>query len=149
MVIARSMWVLVVAVILLVLGHRIPFYIVGGIGVVTMLLGFVLPRVWLKLSALGDHFAAWVGRLLGWVLLTPVFYLVIVPAGLVLRVTGRDPLHRRFRAEGVSYWIRRSVKPEAAQYARQFLVEDRRARAEIRPIATDDFPDDSGVRSSS
>lgn len=39
-----------------------------------------------------------------------VFFVVVLPAGLVLRLLGKDPMHRRFDAAAGSYRIE-SVKP--------------------------------------
>jgi hypothetical protein len=86
------------------------------------------------LIRLADRFGGAVGRLLGVVLLTPVFCLVIVPGGLWLRLRGRDPLHRRLRPPDLSYWIQRRTQPAPHQYDRQFLIEDKAARAERRPL---------------
>ncbi len=37
-----------------------------------------------------------------------LFFLVLTPFGLGLRLLGKDPLHRHFDRMAGSYWIRRS-----------------------------------------
>ena len=63
---------------------------------------------------------------------------IFLPGGMALRLWGRDPLHRHYRPVGLSYWIPRRQQPQPQQYGRQFLVEDRAARAELRPLAKDE-----------
>jgi hypothetical protein len=40
-------------------------------------------------------------------LLVLVYYGVLTPIGLVLRLVGRDPLHREFDRSAASYWVKR------------------------------------------
>jgi Saxitoxin biosynthesis operon protein SxtJ len=69
--------------------------IVGAIGVVLLVLGYLQPR-WLKYPS--DVWWALAG-VLGWVnariLLSLLFFLVLTPVSLVWRLTGKDPLARR------------------------------------------------------
>jgi len=58
--------------------------------------------------ALGPVYRVWmaVGEVLAWIntriILTLVFFLVVTPTGLVMRLFGRSPLERR--RSGTSYW---------------------------------------------
>lgn len=63
--------------------------------------------------------AAPVGWVLGHVILCAVFFLVVTPVGLWMRVAGRDPLQRQFDASSTSYWEPRTPS-ERARYFRQF-----------------------------
>jgi hypothetical protein len=60
---------------------------------------------------LGPLHAGWtrLGHILGWVntrvILTVVFFLMIVPIGLIMRMFGRDPMARQFEAERESYRV--------------------------------------------
>lgn len=51
---------------------------------------------WMKLSL-------FLGRVNSYMLLTIVFYLVIVPAGMVMRLAGHDPMRRRIGTSARSY----------------------------------------------
>ena len=61
---------------------------------------------------------------IGWtvshVLLSIVFFGVVTPIGLALRLLGRDPLDRRFDAGASTYWRTREATPDARRYMRQF-----------------------------
>ena len=50
-------------------------------------------------------------RVLTWLLLTLAFYLVFTPFGLVMRILGKDPLHRRFQPDAATYWETRDDGP--------------------------------------
>ena len=70
-------------------------------------------------------FMAWLGAVfpIGWVLshllLAVVFYLVVTPIGLLLRLFRYDALRRRFDRSAQSYWIERGSAPEPKSYFRQ------------------------------
>lgn len=61
---------------------------------------------------------------IGWIvshlLLTIVFYLVVFPIGLLMRLLRYDALGRTFSPEAKSYWIKRSANSDPAKYFRQF-----------------------------
>ena len=65
-----------------------------------------------------------VGNGLGWVntriILTALFYVVVTPAGVVMRFF-RDPLDRELSEARASYWSRRPVaRFDPKSYQRQF-----------------------------
>jgi hypothetical protein len=64
--------------------------------------------------------AAPIGWTISHVVLGAVFYLVLFPVGLAMRLVGRDPMHRQFDRPAESYWIRRGGQSEPARYFRQF-----------------------------
>ena len=53
-------------------------------------------------------------------LLVLVYYLVLSPIGLVLRMFGRDPMHREFDRDATSYWVKRDNTVDPDRYFRQF-----------------------------
>ena len=62
---------------------------------------------------------------IGWVvshlLLAAIFFGVIMPIGLILRVLGRDPMQKSFDRSASTYWIARPNEPTDSQrYFRQF-----------------------------
>jgi hypothetical protein len=63
-----------------------------------------LHRVWMQLA-----------EVLGWIntriILLVVFFVVIVPTGLFLRILGRDILHLKFPVDGDSYRVVRTKRP--------------------------------------
>ncbi len=73
---------------------------------------FVLAGFFLR-PILRPLYAAWMrfAFLLGWIntrlLLGVFFYLILTPIGLVMRLFGRDSLHRKFDKKASSYWVKR------------------------------------------
>lgn len=71
-------------------------------------------------------FVAWttltfpIGWLLTHLVLALIYYLVLTPAGLVMRLAGHDPMRRRFDRGAASYWDERPPQRESASYFRQF-----------------------------
>ena len=61
---------------------------------------------------------------IGWVVshlvLIIVFYLVITPIGLILRLLGRDPMERRLDPAAPTYWTAREPKSDIDSYFRQY-----------------------------
>lgn len=80
-------------------------YALGGAGAALIILGVTFPRI-LKPVHIGWMTLALVlGFIMTRVVLTAVFYLAVTPTGLVLRLLGKDPLHRRIDREASTYWI--------------------------------------------
>ena len=64
-------------------------------------------------------------KVFSWLLTTLVlglvFYIGFTVTGLVMRLLGRDPLHRRIDRQAKSYWVKRDpASREKADYERQF-----------------------------
>ena len=61
-----------------------------------------------------------VGWLVSHALMAVVYYLVIMPIGLSIRMMGRDPLDRTLDRSANTYWVPRSVSSDRSRYFRQF-----------------------------
>ncbi|MEM7351311.1 MAG: SxtJ family membrane protein [Acidobacteriota bacterium] len=61
-----------------------------------------------------------IGWLVSHLLLGIVYYLVITPIGLLLRLFGRDPLERRINRAVESYWSRHDPAARKERYFHQF-----------------------------
>ncbi|MGB5211966.1 MAG: SxtJ family membrane protein [Gammaproteobacteria bacterium] len=55
-------------------------------------------RVWMRFGHL-------MGRIVTPVILTATFVIAILPTGLIMRMAGRDPMHRRFDPEAETYRV--------------------------------------------
>jgi hypothetical protein len=99
--------------------------------------GSAFPVVWCGVIAVGVLGIAWpalarpvykvllaVSLPIGWVmshvLLLTVFYLVVTPIGLIMRLFGYDPLKRRFDPSAKTYFTRRERPPGLDRYFKQF-----------------------------
>jgi ABC-type uncharacterized transport system permease subunit len=98
---------------------RVPALLVGcGAGLSAVY--YLVPRLRRPLF-LGWMYAAWpVGTLVSMVLLALVYFLVVTPIGLLVRLVSHDPLRRAFDSRLTSYWVRRGPPSWASRYFRQF-----------------------------
>ncbi len=64
----------------------------------------ILPGVLLPFNRLWGVFAGRLGRVVNFVLLGMFFYLFLLPVGLIIRLSGRDPMHRDLDPKAKSYW---------------------------------------------
>ena len=108
----------VIAIVPLIRGHN-PRVWALVLALVLGTTGLVLPpilrplyRVWMAL-----------GEILAWVntriILTLLYYIVIVPTGLILRMTGKDTMRLKFERDAETYRIVRG-KREASHMLRQY-----------------------------
>ena len=83
--------------------------------------GWLVPA-FMRLVFLGMSYLAWpIGFVVSHVILGLVYYLVLTPVGLVMRLVGYDPMRRRFDREAASYWIARDPSGvDPRRYFRQF-----------------------------
>jgi hypothetical protein len=92
--------------------------IVGAVLALSRLIGPVFKTIyslWLAFSVILGYF---VSR----ALLTIIFFLVLTPTGLIMRIVGKDPMDRKWDREAKSYWIKREADPNAnlERYEKQF-----------------------------
>ena len=104
----------------------VMFAIIGGLMVwrqnAHWLFAFVASAVFLALALWAPNVLYWPNRLwlaLGLLLnkimqpivLAVVFYLVVTPIGLMMRLTGKDPLRLKLDKDAKSYWLERDHPP--------------------------------------
>jgi hypothetical protein len=100
--------------------HPAPGLALGAAAIVVGGLGLVKPAAirWLYIGATVLAFP------MGWVvsqlMLAVMFYGVLTPIALCLRLSGRDPLRRRPAPGCASHWQPRDAPPEARRYLRQY-----------------------------
>jgi fatty acid desaturase len=82
--------------------------------------GWVWPA-FMKAVYVGLSYAAFpIGFVVSHVVMALVYYLVVTPIGLVMRVLGHDPMHRGFDRQAGSYWVERTQARDPRRYYRQF-----------------------------
>ena len=89
------------------------------LAVVLGLPGLAFP-ILLKPVYVGWMVAAFpIGWTVSHVLLGVIFYGVVTPIGLFLRLIGRDPMNRKFEPQAKTYWIEHEPA-ESARYFRMY-----------------------------
>lgn len=86
---------------------------VGLVGLVAPSLVRVVYVVWMAL-------AFPIGWTVSHLMMLVVYYIVLTPIGLVMRLCGRDPMQRRIDRDAKSYWLARSNREDLKSYFRQF-----------------------------
>jgi hypothetical protein len=85
---------------------------------------FLLPAA-IAPAVLRQPYRAWMvlGGILGWintrVILGAVYYFMLTPLGVVMRLLGRDPLRRTLDRQADTYRVTRDARP-ASHFERQF-----------------------------
>jgi hypothetical protein len=81
--------------------------------------GAVSRRI-LRLAYVGLSYATYpVGFVVSYVVLALVFFIVLTPIGLLMRLLGHDPLCRKFDPAAKSYWIPREGTKTVESYFNQ------------------------------
>ena len=91
----------------------------GALTVTVPLVGLIWPR-WLRLVYIALTYATYpIGFVVSHVVLAALYYLVLTPIGIVMKLFGHDPLARRFESKSTSYWQRRETSKTSDSYFRQ------------------------------
>jgi hypothetical protein len=86
-----------------------------------VMLAIVTPSVLAPVNKLWMKFGLLLHRIVSPLALGVVFYLTVLPTGLILRIIGKDPLRLRFDSKVESYWIIRDPPgPTAESLNNQF-----------------------------
>jgi Saxitoxin biosynthesis operon protein SxtJ len=84
------------------------------------LLGYVRPGVFRPVYVVWMALALPIGWTISHLLLLIVYYLVLTPIGLLMRLFGLDPMERKFDRAAKSYWTAHDPAPDAARYFKQY-----------------------------
>jgi hypothetical protein len=93
---------------------------VAAVGSALGLFGIAIPVV-IRPVYLAMTIASFpIGWVVSHVLMAFIFYFVVTPVGLIMRLTGRDPLERHFDRSAATYWKPRRIDSDSSRYFRQF-----------------------------
>ncbi|MCC7424305.1 MAG: hypothetical protein IT428_28895 [Planctomycetaceae bacterium] len=92
---------------------------VVGVSLVGLAVGLAKPQA-LRLVYVGWMAAVYpIGWVVSHVLMAAVYYGVVTPVGLLMRLAGRDPMQRRFNRSAATYWTPRNTDIPTSRYFRQ------------------------------
>ena len=77
------------------------------ISLIFLLLGLVNSKILTPLNKIWFKFGIFLGNIISPIIIAIVFFLVVTPVGLIMRVLGKDPLNLKFNAKK-SYWIEKN-----------------------------------------
>ena len=111
---------LIIAFVPLVHAAGIRLWAVGVSGALMLLAGFApqilspANRSWTKLGFLLHKIVSPIALLI-------LFFIVVTPTGILMRLFGKDPLNLHFDPAAKSYWIKREIPgPETKLFYNQF-----------------------------
>jgi hypothetical protein len=112
----------VLATLVFFLGsHPERAYWLAGIGLLFLLFGLIFPQALKPVHVLWMTIALFLGFFMSRILLTVLFFLVITPIGLLMRLFGKDLLDKNLQTDRKSYWLKREKKANAPeQYEKLF-----------------------------
>ena len=82
--------------------------------------GFFVPPVYYLFDWLGQRLTYIVGTSTTYLLLVPFYYLCVLPRRLLLMLSGKDPMQRRWETDSDSYWADRQSPENIDNYKRQY-----------------------------
>ena len=106
--------------LLLYKGRASGYAFVGG-GVLFFLLRLWAPGVLRGVYRMWMGLAVVLGYFISRIILSILFYFVLAPIGLAMRLMGKDILNQKWDKHADSYWMKRDKKPvDKKQYEKLF-----------------------------
>ena len=85
-------------------GFRVwALYISGGLALITL----IRPTLLAPFNRLWMRFGLLLHKVVNPVVMGLVFFLTVLPTGLIMRMFGKDPLRQKIDKDVASYWIER------------------------------------------
>jgi hypothetical protein len=94
--------------------------LVWGIAALVPAVGWIVPQ-FMRLIYLAMAYAGFpIGFVVSYLIMLVVYYLVLTPIGLIMRLFGYDPLNRHFDGSTDTYWRPRQQNDSLDAFFRQF-----------------------------
>jgi hypothetical protein len=107
----------IVGLLPLVTGGQIRYWALL-VGAVFLVLGLAIPSVLAPLSRVWMKFGHLLHRIVSPIVLGIMFFLVVTPVGVLMRLLGKDPLRLKSDREAKTYWIAREPPGPAPESLR-------------------------------
>lgn len=102
-------------------GGAMPRWWLLAIAAIFLMLAFVRPVVLKPLNQVWHRFGLLLHRIVSPLVLGLLFYLTVTPTGILMRLTGKDPLRLKLQPDAESYWIKREPPgPDPQTMTKQF-----------------------------
>jgi hypothetical protein len=79
-----------------------------------------LPSILLPLNRIWQWFGLKIGPVFNTLVLGLFYLLVVLPIGIVMKLVGSDPMHRKSKVDGTTYWTPVDRKANAETYIDTF-----------------------------
>ena len=77
------------------------------VSAVFFVIAFIKPTLLNKLNTLWFNFGMALGSIIAPIVMMIVYFITVVPIGLIMRAIGKDILNQKIDREAKSYWIKR------------------------------------------
>ncbi len=95
-------------------------YGIWSVAAAIIVLYYAIPPI-RKPLYLGWIYSAFpIGWVISHVLLIAIYYLLITPIGILMKLVGYDPMTRTFDKNESSYWVKRDPNLEKSRYFKQY-----------------------------
>ena len=84
------------------------FLLTGGVSIFFCIIGILVPIYLSALNSLWMRFGKLLHHIVSPVILGILYFILIVPIGVIMRFKRCDPMNRSFKSELQSYWIPRA-----------------------------------------
>ena len=78
------------------------------VSIIFFLLAFLAPKVLVLPNKLWFKFGLLIGSIVAPIVITLIYFVTVVPTGLIMRLLGKDLLRQKLDGNAKSYWIERS-----------------------------------------
>lgn len=96
-----------------------PYFLT--VGIVLVVLGLTFYKILLPLQKIWMGFSVIIGFFVSRIILTILFYVVLTPIGIVIKLLGKDILDERIDKEKESYWhVKDASLKEKISYENQY-----------------------------
>lgn len=113
--------VFVILALLPLTSSKPPLYWAFAVAALFIVLALFAPNILAPLNRIWFKFGLLLHRIVSPVIMAVLFYLVITPTGLVMRLFRKDILRLRYDVDAGSYWLKREpAEPETSSYKNQF-----------------------------
>jgi len=99
---------------------QVTAYVCWGLALGSLIGSLIAPTALRPLYVTLTAISLPIGFVVSHVLMAVIFYGLLTPIALFFRIVGRDALQRRFEPSANTYWQKRQVRQDRAQYFRQF-----------------------------
>ena len=102
-----------IATLHLIKGHAGFYRFLYSLAGFLLIVGGFFPRIFKQIT---DR----IGGFIVSVLLSVVFFIVITPIGVIMRIFGKDELDRKIDRDKESYWIDRAQEDDSSRFEKQY-----------------------------
>jgi len=97
-----------------------PFVCLGGAGLAVGLILYAVPGIARPFYLVWYFVGCCIGIVVGNLVLSAFFFLIIAPLGLLMRLCGRRPVNKGFDKNAKTYWRDAEKVSDVKRYYRQF-----------------------------